>query len=218
MTRRFCALAIVVVTAAFAACGGDDEANQTGDTASRPAAETTASASPAAAQEVSPSNFLVPLSFTAAPGFEVVNDEPNDFAVERPEGSASEAAYLAFFVPNGVFNPETAAKEGLPQDLGQWVATNDNLEILTESSEIEIGGYTGVQLDARGANQGAPALLLTMPDDEEGYHLGPLEPARFVVLDVNGTPLVIVGGPFNRALFDEIKPDLEAMIESIQFE
>jgi len=86
---------------------------------------------------------------------------------------------------------------------------------------VTIGGLPATQIDVKGDADGTGLFDM----GETKFVLVPGERARFVVLEVNGEPIVIAGGPLGwgqdedpDAVFQDVAPDLEAMLATVQFE
>jgi len=175
-------------------------------------------AAPPAAEEVTSSTFVVPVTLTTGPGFEVVEDqEPRAFALYRERSQYGPDAYLSFLSPTFLFNGEP-----LPRDLITWLETKEGMEVL-EAKDVTIGGLPAKQLDVKGVAEGT-GLFET---GTERFILLSGELARFTVLDVNGHVIVIAAGalappgetlPDEAAAFEEVLPDLEAMLATVRFE
>jgi len=173
-------------------------------------------AAPPAAEEVTSSTFVVPVTLTAGPGFEVVEDQnPRDLALYRERSQYGPDAYLSFLSPASLFNGEP-----LPSDLITWLESKEGVEV-AEAKDVTIGGLPATQIDVKGDADGTGLFDM----GETKFVLVPGERARFVVLEVNGEPIVIAGGPLGwgqdedpDAVFQDVAPDLEAMLATVQFE
>ena len=172
---------------------------------------------------VTSSVFVVPVTLTPGPGFAVVEDNaPRDFALERRGSDARPDAYLSFLSPDYVYDPDIPiaefnpgiTKEPAPDDLMSWIEGNPGVEVVEEASDVTVGGEPGRQIDVRGGSDGV-ALFSMGPTQ---FVLFPGEPARFVVLDINGLMVVVAGGPLGDAAFESVVADIEAMLATVRFE
>ena len=98
------------------------------------------------------------------------------------------------------------------------------------SSDVTIDGHEGRQLDLR-ATEGPP-LALVLGSQQVGpeelsyveHFLSPGESARLVILDVNGQLVVVSEAardyevPPGVADFEDVVPDIEAMLATVRFE
>jgi hypothetical protein len=181
-------------------------------------------AAPPAAEEVTSPTFVIPVTLTAGPGFEVVEDQhPRDFALYRERSQYGPDAYLSFLSPTSLFNGDP-----LPGDLITWLETKEGVEVV-EAKDVTIGGLSAKQLDVKGVAEGTGLFEVGLFEMEGArFILVPGELARLIVLDVDSHVIVIATGvlaatpgetlPDEAAAFAEVLPDLEAMLATVQFE
>jgi hypothetical protein len=230
MIKHILATLLVMITLAMAAACGDDDNDASDDTTTDGTETQSADESPDSAGDgqdrVSSSIFEVPVSIVPSPGFESIprGDVTHSFYVERTSHAAGPDAYLVFITPTEVFDPDTMTTTDVPDDLMSWLEDNPGVEVVDGPTDVTVGGADGRQMDVRGVATDNAFLLAGIAEGEEPvrYFLAPGEPATIIVVEVDGQTVFIAGGPYDPSnytdeAFEAIGPDIQAMIESIEF-
>lgn len=222
MNNRVLALvAAAAMLMLLAACGDDDDAATTSPSPS-PTADEVVTTQPdlsSLPSDLTSSAFGVTTSLSAPAEFVVRGDASNALFLQRVGGASAPDAYLAFAIPTAVFNPETGREEPVPTDILAWLQSHAGVEVTQGPIEVTVGGATGQQIDVLGAGDAETLLFSASGPVGEPfrYALAPGEPARVIVVDVADKTVVITAGAFEAADFGAILPELEQMIESVEF-
>jgi hypothetical protein len=133
---------------------------------------------------------------------------------------------VQFLMPTKVVQPGTAGPIAAPSDLIAWLKSRPDLSLSTPKP-VTLGGITGTMVEG-GLRAGAAlnpegiVNLICTDISNCGYEggqliaIGPARHAKFVVLDVGGTPVVIgLLGPAANTAEDRAK--LDAVLTSVLF-
>ena len=243
LNRNLVGVIVVAAVLAITACGDDDN-GQTDFTATAspagqapgsqapagqsPAGQSPAGQSPAGQSpdtgtpgsgdgtRASSSSLDVPVSLSLSSGFQILDDKEHDFTIERRGSPSGPDAYLSVLTPVRVFDPETQGTVDMPADLVGWLTTNPGLKVLDGPTGVTIGGAGGQQIVAQGLDREPYLLLLWM--GASGYALAPGETARIAVVRVDGQIVVVAAGAFNLTDYESVLPEIEAMVQTLEFE
>jgi class 3 adenylate cyclase len=180
-------------------------------------------------------NFQPPFRFSVGPGWRLLGEEPDDFAMQRlrlPTG------YLGAFRPNVLFlgpcsDSPTQRIEGGADGLLTWLEQHPHLETVNPRPR-SVNGVTGIQIDLRTSEQAQPCptddlhlIALAQPEGNDGtlvidahaIGLPPGEQMRLVVLDLPTGTVSFDMSSFGAAE-DQYEPFLveaDAVLNTVEF-
>jgi hypothetical protein len=222
--------AAAAVFALLAACGGDDNAATTTPTKITGTSSLAPTATVAATTQalattgaLTSSKFEVPVSLTPAAGFTIDPraDVTHNFGLNRPPSGSTRGGYLVFMTPTNVIDNGKSAN--VPVDLVAWLQNHPDVDVVAGPKDVTVDGISGKQLDVRGSGLGGLHILGVAAGEEAAHFLlAAGEPARIIVVQVNGKTVLIAGGPFDQSgfspeAFAALTPEIDGMIASINF-
>jgi hypothetical protein len=210
-------MALLTILLLASACGNDGDATSTTEPQATGASPTSApaerTAAPASARAVTSDTFQPTLTLQLGDGWQTVADLASEFAIEHDaDVPGPTQAYVGAFNIGNVRSPDNFGElQPVPDDFIAWLAAHKDIIVTGGPIEVTVGGVSGTQLDVRvDTNYDVPLF-----DDFE-FHFR--DAARFIELDLPGENVVIVGGPFTQAYFEEAMAIAEPVLASVRFE
>jgi hypothetical protein len=116
-----------------------------------------------------------------------------------------------------VFDPRHAGKLiDPPKDLAAWIEKLPGLTLATPPRAVKVGGLDAMQLDVVTGDRDVTFGPIPDVSDPPGFGFGPHQPARIVVVTVDGRAVLItLGGVESAAHFTRVVAALQPLVDSI---
>jgi hypothetical protein len=116
-----------------------------------------------------------------------------------------------------VFDPaHPASAIDPPKDLARWIEKLPGLRLTAPPRAVEVGGLDATQLDVMTGDTGVSFGPIPDVADPPGFGFGPNQPARIIVVTVDGHELLItLGGADGSAHFARVVAALQPLVDSI---
>jgi hypothetical protein len=172
--------------------------------------------------------FQPTLSFTIDRVWDLLHDEPDTLVL----GYAPDAE-IAFLSPAKVYDGRTGRLQGRPDDFAAWLEGHPSLEAI-EKGTLEVGDVEATAIDSRviGSPPGHPcpreggfggersrcvAIAPISGDAKQPYAVFAGDRLRFVVVEAEGSSILITLAAPPGLQFDEFVEVAEAMLKTVQF-
>jgi hypothetical protein len=116
-----------------------------------------------------------------------------------------------------VFDPRHAGKVvDPPKDLAAWIETLSGVTLTATPRAVKVGGLDATQIDIVTGDRDLTFGPIPDVTDPPGFGFGPHQPARIVVVTVDGhAVLITLGGADSVAHFKRVLAALQPLVESI---
>jgi hypothetical protein len=132
------------------------------------------------------SEFIPATTFRLEDGWSLAEDAPG--IVYLHIGEVAPANCLCLLAPDSVYDPGTGVAEPPPPDYVAWLEEHPLLDTSNPSS-LQVGNVPGRQMEVTLLQDAAPVPLFAAGDAT--FTLGPGERSHIIVLDYQGTPVIV---------------------------
>jgi DNA-binding beta-propeller fold protein YncE len=178
--------------------------------------------------------FSVPLSLEVPPGWDWGDEYPGkaSVGVDVADDPATTSVVIQMYAPTKVYadpcqpyaGPATVAAQSDIDTIAAVLAEQPGLRLVTPMTDVAIDGHPGISFDQESMNDMKDCLDKTWEHQwsfrsatgEEFSGLAPGQHHRLIVLDVDGTPVIIEVWSFPWSSRDDLI-EADAIVDSIDF-
>lgn len=141
------------------------------------------------------------------------------FGFDKPErhGHGSWSGDIDIGRIDKVFDPAHPGRSiEPPRDLARWIEKLPGLTLTAPPRAVKVGGLDATQLDVMSGDAGVSFGPIPDVTDPPGFGFGRNQPARIIVVTVDGHELMIrLGGADGTAHFTRVVAALQPLVDSI---
>jgi hypothetical protein len=213
-------MCILALAMGIAGCGNDSDGDEADTvvpaTATAPASATSTSGDPEplpiAPGNITSATFQPHVRLTVGEGWVRPADTASEFVIEHDVEDAGQQAWIGFFRVSEVRNEDNfTIREPVPASIISWLQEHKDIIVREPPVSVTIGGQPATQLEVRvDGSYEVPLFdeVVTNYDD------------RFIVteIDVSGERVILAAGAFDWRRFDEVKPLIDEVLATVEFE